>query len=400
MLTTVIIFGITYIGLSFGGIPGLRLDRAGIALTGAVACVVAGILSFNEAVRAIDFNTIILLLGMMMVASNLRIAGFFAVVSDVIKKHCHNPVLLLAAVILSSGILSALYVNDTVCIFFTPFVLELAYALGLNPVPYLIALVTGSNIGSVATITGNPQNMLIGIFSGIPYTAFFFELAPVAVVGLLLNFGVVYLIYRNKLTAGANDSKRIIVNRVVHKPLLYKTLLITAGMLIFFFLGYNISLVAITAAGVLLITRRVKPGKVYQYINWNMLMMFSGLFVVIHAVEKSGLSQQFFVYTNNFNLSSVPVFAAVTAILSNLVSNVPAVVLFKSMIPNFADPQKMWLLLAMASTFAGNLTIIGSVANLIVIEQAKEHVHISFLEYLKTGVPLTLATIIAGCLML
>jgi Na+/H+ antiporter NhaD/arsenite permease-like protein len=400
MIPVTLIFILTYVGLSFGGLPYLRLDRAGIAIIGAAMIVAAGVLTFEEAVRAIDFNTIILLFGMMMVAANLRLAGFFVIVSDHIKRRFNNPVLLLAAVIMVSGVLSAVYVNDTICIFFTPFVLEMTSALSLNPVPYLIALVTSSNIGSVATITGNPQNMLIGVFSGIPYATFAGRLVPVAAICLALNFVVVYLVYRGKLIA-SEPVPPILVNNVVHKPLLYKTLIVTVIMFGCFFAGHNISMVAVTAAALLLITRRIKPDKVYHYINWNLLMMFSGLFIVIHAVEKTGLSAMFFDLAMKLNMQNESVFCVVTTLISNLVSNVPAVILFKPMMSHFpGNPDKFWLLLAMSSTFAGNLTIIGSVANLIVVEQSKNHVRISFVEYLKVGIPLTILTLIIGIILL
>jgi Na+/H+ antiporter NhaD/arsenite permease-like protein len=390
---------LTYTGLSFGGFPYFRIDRTGIALIGGTAVVAFGIISFDEAIRAIDFNTIILLLGMMILSTNLKLAGFFALVSSFIKKYFENPALLLASVIFFSGFLSALYVNDTICIFFTPFLLEMTFALSLNPVPYLIALATASNIGSLATITGNPQNMLIGIFSGISYNDFALKLSPSAFLGLAADFLVLYLIYRKKLIYPETKSK-ITVNRIVHKALLYKTLAVTAIMFVFLFAGYNISLVAISAAALLLITRRVKPDKVYQNINWNLLMMFCGLFVVISAVEKTGLSAIFFEGAMKYNIHNETIFAGVMAVLSNLVSNVPAVVLFKPLMNYFPDPEKFWLILAMASTFAGNLTIIGSVANLIVVEQSKKHVKIGFFEYMKAGVPVTIISMVIGILML
>ena len=399
MVIIVIIFLLTYVGLSFGGIPYFKLDRAGIAIVGAVATVIFGILNFKEAIYAIDFNTIILLLGMMMVAANLRVAGFFSVLSSVIKKRFYNPVILLFVVIFVSGILSAMYVNDTVCIFFTPFVIELVFSLSLNPLPYLIGLVTASNIGSVCTITGNPQNMLIGIFSGIPYHRFFFKLSPVAFICLLVDFVIVFMIYRNKLVLEVVQ-KNVKTNKVIHKFLIYKTLIITVTMFILFFVGFNISLVAIMAAAVLLITRRVNPEKIYSHINWSLIMMFCGLFVVIHATEKSGLSKIFFDWAMNFRIENVFIFSSVVAVLSNLVSNVPAVILFKPMMNNFTNPEKFWLLLAMASTFAGNFSIIGSVANLIVVEQSKPYVKIGFFEYLKVGIPLTIISIFIGLLLL
>ncbi|OGF50758.1 MAG: hypothetical protein A2231_02740 [Candidatus Firestonebacteria bacterium RIFOXYA2_FULL_40_8] len=399
MTAIIIIFILTYIGLSFGGLPYFRLDRAGIAIVGAVLMVVFGALTFEEAGKAIDFNTILLLLGMMMVSANLKVAGFFVLVSRFIQKRTKNPIVLLAAIILISGGLSALYVNDTICIFFTPFLLEIICALSLNPIPFLIGFVTACNIGSAATLTGNPQNMLIGIYSGISYYNFFIKLFPVVLLCLLANFLVVFLIYRRKLTIKTPvqipKSKK-----VIHLSLIYKTMAVTFLMLVAFFGGVNLALTAISGAALLLITRRVNPEKIYDGINWSLLLMFSGLFIVVHALEKSGASLKFFEIAQTFNLENKWSFSFAATILSNIVSNVPAVLLFKPIMSIFVNPEKMWVLLAMVSTFAGNLTIIGSVANLIVVEQAKPYVKLGFFEYLKVGIPLTIITIIAGVLLL
>ena len=399
MTAIIVIFILTYVGLSFGGFPYFRLDRAGIAIVGAVLMVTFGALSFEEAVKAVDFNTILLLLGMMMVSANLKVSGFFILVSRFIQKHFKNPVLLLASLILIAGALSALYVNDTICIFFTPFLLEIIGALSLNPIPFLIGFVTACNIGSAATLTGNPQNMLIGMYSGISYFNFFIKLFPVVILGLFINFLTVLLIYRKKLTVKKpltfQKSKK-----VIHFALMYKTLAVSFLMLLAFFLGVNLALTAISGAALLLITRRVNPEKIYDGINWSLLLMFAGLFIVVRALETSGLAVKFFDIAQDFNLGNKWSFTLAATLLSNLVSNVPAVLLFKPIMNMFASPEKMWLLLAMVSTFAGNLTIIGSVANLIVVEQAKPYVKIKFFEYLKVGVPLTLITILLGTLLL
>ena len=266
--------------------------------------------------------------------------------------------------------------------------------------PYLLALATAANVGSVATLTGNPQNMLIGSFSGISYRAFALRELPVAVIGLAVVFAVVRLRYGRQLPPElALEYRRERLR--VHYPLMIKTVLVVLVMLAGFLAGVPIALVAIAGAAYTLLTRRVNPEKVYREIDWELLVLFSGLFVVIAGVEASGLVEDLLGWAGGLNLHRPAVLTVVTAVLSNLVSNVPAVLLFKSVIPTFGEPARGWLVLAMASTLAGNLTILGSVANLIVVEEARAGgTEIGFVEYCKVGVPVTLLTLLAGWLIL
>jgi Na+/H+ antiporter NhaD/arsenite permease-like protein len=297
-------------------------------------------------------------------------------------------------------VLSALFVNDVVCLVMAPIVLDLVRRLRLPPVPYLIALATAANVGSVATLTGNPQNMLVGSFSGISYRAFLLREAPVAVIGLALVFAVIWLVYRRRLPP-ALPAEALDERGAVHPALMIKTMAAVSVMLVAFLAGVPIALVAIGGAAYCLLTRRVNPDKVYREIDWGLLVLFTGLFVVIGGVEASGLAGEILGWAGAAGLSRPSVLTVVTAVLSNLVSNVPAVLLFKAVIPTFGEPARAWLLLAMASTLAGNLTILGSVANLIVVEQARgAGIQIGFLEYSKVGVPVTVATLLVGWLLL
>ena len=195
-MIAILIFLGTYFVLAVGRFPGLRVDRTGAAMVGASGMVAAGVLTFPEALAAIDWSTIVLLLGMMIVVSNLRLSGFFRVVSAWVVRRAHRPLTLLAGIVAVAGGMSALFVNDTMCLVLTPLVLEVTLALRRNPVPYLLAVAMASNAGSVATITGNPQNMMIGSLSRIPYPVFALKLAPVALISLLLTFAVIALLYR------------------------------------------------------------------------------------------------------------------------------------------------------------------------------------------------------------
>ena len=399
-LIALVALGGTYLGLALGRLPFLRVDRTGVAIIGGALVVVSGLLPWDRAVAAVDAHTLVLLFGMMIVAAYLRLSGFFRLVTYAAVRRAHTPVGLLGLIIVAAGVLSALFVNDVVCLVMAPIVLDLARRLRLPPVPYLVALATAANVGSVATLTGNPQNMLVGSFSGISYRAFLLREAPVALIGLAIVFAVIWLAYRRRLPP-ALPTEAIAEPGVVHRALMIKTVAAVSVMLVAFLAGVPIALVAIGGAAYCLLTRRVNPDKVYREIDWGLLVLFTGLFVVIGGVEASGLAGQILDAAAAVGLSRPAVLTAVTAVLSNLVSNVPAVLLFKTVIPTFDDPARAWLLLAMASTLAGNLTILGSVANLIVVEQARgAGIRIGFLAYSRVGVPVTALTLLVGWLLL
>jgi Na+/H+ antiporter NhaD/arsenite permease-like protein len=390
----------TYVGLGLGRLPFFRVDRTGVAIIGAAATIATGVIPWDRAVAAVDAHTLVLLFGMMIIAAYLRLSGFFRLVTDLAVRRARTASGLLAMIIVAAGGLSALFVNDVVCLVMAPIVIEVTRQLRLPPVPYLVALATAANVGSVATLTGNPQNMLIGGFSGISYRAFLLRELPVALVGLAVVYGVLRLCYRRQLPP-ALEVAGLRERFPVHYPLMVKTLFVVLIMLGAFLAGVPIALVAITGAAYTLLTRQVNPEKVYREIDWQLLVLFSGLFVVIAGVEASGLVGDLLGLAGALNLHRPAVLTAVTALLSNLVSNVPAVLLFKSVIPAFGEPTRAWLILAMASTLAGNLTIVGSVANLIVVEQARSQgIDIGFVEYAKVGVPLTLLTLLLGWLIL
>jgi Na+/H+ antiporter NhaD/arsenite permease-like protein len=399
MLVPVLIFAGTYLVIAIGRLPGLRVDRTGAAIIGAALMIAFNVLTLEEAYAAIDYNTIILLFGMMIVVANLRLSGFFRVIGARVVEHAHRPILLLASIVFVSGIFSAFFVNDTMCLVLTPLVLEVTAAVRRNPVPFLLGVAMGANIGSVAAITGNPQNMMIGSFSGIPYAEFMAALAPVALIGLVLAVVVIAAIYWKEFRIEEKVSiehPRVRVNRV----LLWKSIVVALGMMVFFFLGWPVPKVAIVAGALLLLTRRVKPEKVYHDIDWSLMVLFIGLFIVVAGIEKTPLARDFYAWASHSRLDRIWTLSALAALLSNLVSNVPAVLMFKPLIPHAADPKRAWLALAMSSTLAGNLTVLGSVANLIVIHRARHQVRINFWEYLKAGAPLAILSIAAGVLLL
>ncbi|MGA7241296.1 MAG: anion transporter [Bryobacteraceae bacterium] len=393
------IFVLTYLALAAGRVPGLRLDRTGAAIVGATLMIAANVLTLRQAYAAIDYETIALLFGMMIVVANLRLSGFFALVTAWVVDHAHSPLMLLAGIVLVSGILSAFFVNDTVCLALTPLVLDITLHLRRNPVPYLLALAMASNAGSVATITGNPQNMMIASFSHIGYGQFAAALAPIAALSLPITAAVIAIAYRSEFLRRTRlDVKHEPVR--VHRALMVKSLAVAAAMIGAFFAGWPSPNAALLAGAILLLTRRIKPERVYREIDWSLLALFVGLFVVIAGVEQTSFPDDLFSAASRFHLDRTLPMSLFSAALSNLVSNVPAVLVFKSFVSHLPHPTHARLVLAMSSTLAGNLTILGSVANLIVAQRARPYVHIGFWEYAKTGVPVTVLTLAAGILML
>ncbi len=381
------VLGLTYLGLALGYIPGLRMNRATIALVGSAFLIALGVLNLQEAWQAIDANTIVFLLSMMVVNANLSYAGFFRRSISVILSITRSPLGLLIALTFGSGILSAFFLNDTLALIFTPLTLSLTQALGLNPIPYLLAIAGATNIGSVATLSGNPQNILIGSFSGISYLEFLRILAPVALVGLVVQVILLWLLYPDVRSIKPCQPLPT-SNQRIYKPLFNKTLVITIGLLIAFTIGLPLGESALVAASLLLITRRVKPQRILQKVDWNLLVMFSGLFILTRVTQKLNLLQPF-----THAINSAASFLGVTVVLSNLISNVPAVLLLHPLVP--PGDTKYWLLLAGGSTLAGNLTLFGSVANLIVVEAAADLGYkLTFWEHLKFGAPLTVCTLV------
>jgi Na+/H+ antiporter NhaD/arsenite permease-like protein len=396
LLVPALVFLATYAVLAVGRPPLLRVDRTGAAIIGAILMVTVGGLPLDEAYRAVDYRTLVLLFGMMVLIAHLHLSRFFATLARVTVASIHHPAALLVAVVFVSGALSALFVNDTVCLVFTPVLIGIAAARGHRPLPYLLALATASNVGSVATVTGNPQNMLIASVSGIGYRSFSAALIPVALVGLALDAAVIWALFRKDLHAGPfeYDDRPL---RSTHRALLAKSALVSGGVVVAFVAGVDTVLVSASAAALLLVTRRVKPEKVYRQVDWGLLTLFVGLFVVVAGIERVGLDRRVFELLEPVGIDTVLGLSVVSALLSNLTSNVPAVMLLTRVVPHLPDPTTSWLALAMASTLAGNLTLIGSIANLIVVEGARRQgVAISFLDYLRVGLPVTILTLAFG----
>jgi Na+/H+ antiporter NhaD/arsenite permease-like protein len=395
-IATTIVFFLTYGGIALGRIPGLRLDRAGIALTGAALMLAIGAITPEDAYRAVNLETLALLLGMMIVVAHLRLSGFFRLVTSWALAHAHSPLILLASVAMTAGGLSAFLVNDAVCLVMAPLVIEVTRSLRRDPIPYLLAVAMASNVGSVATITGNPQNMIVGAVSRIPYVEFAAALAPLAIAGVVLVFVVLAALWQREFRQLAQLTAKPPAARV-HKPQLAKAVLVTLGVIAAFFAGVPVAMAAFLGGALLLVTRAIKAHKVYQEIDGSLLLMFAGLFVVVAAAEKVLLTPELIRSVQAFHFSNSYVLTFDTAVLSNIISNVPAVLALKPFVLGLPDQHRVWLVIAMSATLAGNLTPVGSIANLIVAERARAAgIHVSLWAYCRAGIPITLATLALG----
>jgi Na+/H+ antiporter NhaD/arsenite permease-like protein len=402
LIIAYVIFFASYLVFAIGRFPGTKIDRTAAAIIGAAMMFAFRITDAETGMRSIDFATLVLLFSMMLITADLHVSGFFDWVTSVCVEHV-QPRFLLPSVIFTSGILSAFLVNDIICLLMAPWILRVCRQMSLPATPYLLALATASNIGSTATITGNPQNILIGSLSGIPYPTFLLHLGPVALIGLFLDWLVLHLIYfrrSNKVTIEAQTQPEWIEPLAVKKSGLIFPVALTVLVLVGFLAGAPPALTAALGAAILLIHPAFHPRQIYGEVDSSLLVFFVGLFLITGAVEQIGIAQQMLIVAEHLNLHKLWIFSAVTVGFSNIVSNVPAVMLLKDLAPQYNNSQFFWLLLAMSSTLAGNLTITGSVANIIVVEKVRSEHHIGFREYMRAGVPITLLTVIVGIIWL
>lgn len=388
-----VVFLASYLVFALGKFPGMKIDRTGAAIIGAVAMVSLGIVMPGQALRFVDFSTIVLLFSMMLIVGSLHLTGFFEWNAEFVLRRL-RPAHLLPATIFTSGFLSAFFVNDIVCLVMVPFVLSITRRMKLNALPYLLAVATASNIGSVATITGNPQNMLIGSFSGLRYREFLSHLGPVAVLGLLLDWLVLHWAFGRRV--GNLENGETVPLPELDQSRLAKPVVVVTAVVAGFFLGVPPAMMAALGAAALLITRTTSPAALYQEVDWGLLVFFIGLFLIVGGAENAGIVAKMLEFAEHWDLKRPGVLTVFTGLLSNVVSNVPAVMLLKSLVPRSLDAHRTWLVLAMASTLAGNLTITGSVANIIVVESAKPDLDIGFWDYFRVGLPVTLLTMAVG----
>lgn len=402
-LLAILIFAFTYLLISGRRLKILPLNRPAAAMLGTVLMVASGVMTPAEAYRAVDYNTLVLLLGMMLISAYLYMAGFFDWAADWILRVAGTPQRLLLYLITASGVLSALLVNDTVCLMLTPLVVRVMVRGGLPLTPYLLALAMSANLGSVATLVGNPQNMIIGIHSQIPFARFTASLAPVAILGVALAYWMLSFGFR-----GVLKQARITLPTEPPPPL-DKRLTAVCGitlLLVFcgFLTGLDLAWTALGGGALVMVLGRRDTHEALKQVDWHLLVFFAALFVVVEGLNSTGLPDQIHdrlrpVFGSTVN-SQAWNFAWFSVAGSNIFSNVPFVLVAGKWMPQFIQPELMWKVMALATTFAGNLTLLGSVANLIVVESARKHVEVGFWDYAKYGIPVTLLSTAAGMALL
>jgi Na+/H+ antiporter NhaD/arsenite permease-like protein len=398
------IFLVTYALMAVESGRGSHLDRTAAAFCGAVAMVLAGVVPLADAYQTIDWNTLIFLLGMMILVAHFQFSGFFDWIAVHVALIARTRFQLLVLLVLASGILAAFFVNDTICLIFTPIVLAVTERLKIPPIPYLIAVATSANVGSVMSVTGNPQNAVVGVSAHFSFLGFLAHLAPVSLIGLGLNIAVLALFFRREILHHALPPHSTSIPVTVNGRLLVKCMLAASLVILLWILGYSFPLVAISVGAFILIIGRVKAQNIYHRLDWELLLFFASLFVVIRGLEASGLITRLIEYFRTGLQGSMEsqLFAVsgVMLLLSNLVSNLPAVLLFRSVVPSFPNTHYIWLAVASTSTLAGNATPFSSVANLIVLQQAAKKVKISFWEFARVGLIVTLVTTLTAIAIL
>jgi len=398
-ILAIVIFAITYVLISGRRLKILPLNRPAAALLGTVLMVVAGVMTPEQAYRAVDYNTLVLLLGMMLISAYLSLAGFFDWSADWILQVAKTPQRLLLYLILVSGVLSALLVNDTVCLMLTPLVVAMIVRGRLPLPPYLLALAMSANLGSVATLVGNPQNMIIGHLSKLSFVHFSASLLPVAAAGLAIEYAVLHFGFRQMLRTVRIERSEA-APRPLNRPLLAITLAVLALVFAGFVAGFDLAWTALAGGALVMVLARRDTHEVLKLVDWHLLVFFAALFVVVEGLNGTGLPNQIYSHLRGAfgatETSQAWNLAWFSAAGSNIFSNVPFVLVAGKWIPNFANPALMWKVLALATTLAGNLTILGSVANIIVVESARGHCEVGFWDYARFGIPITLLTMAAG----
>lgn len=401
-LIATIIFALTYIGIIFTKLPRLNIDRPTAAFVGAVAMLCFGVVSLQEAVSFIDFNTIFLLLGMMLMISVLKADGFFDAAASKILLFATSRFKLLVYTVFITGIASAFLVNDAVVLIFTPIIISVCTGSGLNPLPYLMAEILASNAGSLMTMTGNPQNMLIGINSGMTYAEFMLHLLPIAMLGMLIIVAVIRLVYRKEFSDKTPLTHKT-SQTPLKKPKLTSAIIFLLLTIAFFFgkiLDLPLCVLAMVASSLAILLSDHKPAELMKGVDWVLLLFFASLFIVVGAIGHTGVLDFMFNLPLQDNLTGILSIHGISLVMSQILSNVPYTVLMLPLM-HTADSQTLWLALASASTLAGNATILGAMANIIVIESAdKLGVKITFREFLKSGILVTLATYAISLLFL
>lgn len=398
-MTGLVIFTATYVLISARRLNWLPLDRPAVALAGAVACVVFGVLTPEQAAGAVDGGTLLLLLGVMGMGAFLAVGGFFEHLEGALARWARTPTRLLGLVIWGAGLLSAFITNDAVCVLGAPLVVQLVRHNRLPPLPFLLGLATAANTGSAATLVGNPQNMLCAQLGGLAYLDHLLLVGPVALAGLALNHLVVAVLFRRALATATLE--RPAPGGALSKGS-WMTLGVIAATAVAYSAGADLAWSALAGFVLLMLLHHRDTRRLWPHIDGTLLLFFVGLFVVVEALRVEGWPAWFFERVPLAPDGDPTSFRLAGQFLlgSNIVSNVPFILVVEDQMATLNDPRLGWELLTMASTFAGNLTLLGSVANIIVAESARDLGGFGFWQYLKVGLPVALLTTGLGTLWL
>ena len=394
---TLVIFCITYAGLAIGHILWLRLDRTGIAFLGAVSILAFSCISLHGAIDSVNFDALLLLFGLMVVSSQLHYAGFYKKIAEKISSLLSKPQIFMMFLMTCTGILSSVLNNDVVCLAFTPVIAAALMKKNMNPVPFLIALALSSNIGCALTIIGNAQNVLLGQIAGLHFGTYLLWASVPVVLSMLAAYRIVIVLSRGKFHLD-NDGKSAALPEDDTPFDLWRSIKgtgIIVIMIILFFTDLPKYLVAMTGAGILLCSHRLDSKKVLALVDWQLLLLFIGLFVVVGAFKDSGLADFFLKSAQNagININNSYVLTLGTGALSNMINNSAAVMLLVKVV-NLGSHLNS-AIIAMSNTFAGNFLIIGSLANIIVVQSASNSgVKISFAEFARYGIPVSSASFV------
>jgi Na+/H+ antiporter NhaD/arsenite permease-like protein len=392
----VVVFALTYVGMALGRIPGLRIDRSGIAMIAAVVLVAIGAIPVDQIVTAIHFPTLLLMAGLMILSARFRAAGFYDAASGWIARRAGRPLWLLALTILISGVLSALLINDIVVFAMTPLLCTGLAARNLDARPFLFALAAGSNAGSAATLIGNPQNILIGQVGRIDFWSYFLIAAVPASIAMLIAFACIAVAWRSTRQGEAAGSSVIVSTSFDRRQTSICGLALLV-LLVLFTTSVPREISAILVAALLIVSRTVPSRELLDEIDLPLLILFSSLFVVNDAFARTGIVQETMtsIVSSGWLPDRISLLAPMTLFLSNTIGNVPAVVMLLTIWQ--AIPSGVLIGLAILSTRAWNLVLVGSLANLIVAERALvAGVRLSFYEHAKTGVPITVLSMLSA----
>ncbi len=397
MTITVLVFAVTYIGMGLGGLPGLALDRTGVALLGLIVLIGTGTMTLAQASAAVDTPTLALLFALMIISAEFEQSRFYNWVAARITKAANTPQLLLAAIILATGLLSAILTNDVVVFALTPLLCSGLIALNLDARPYLMALAAAANAGSAATLIGNPQNILIGQAGKLDFWRYIAFALPPTLVVLAVIYGVVVLTWRLEPATAKPEIGAVTLNRFQ----LAKGVLAVVALVGLFLTPVPREVAALGIAGVLLVSRRLSSRDMIGAVDWHLLLMFTCLFGITEAFAKTGLAQAGVAWLSQAGLNPehATLMVPISLLASNTIGNVPFVVLLLKVLPQLGAGALFGL--AMLSTFAGNLLLTGSLCNIIVAERAAPlGAQLSFADFARSGIPITLISMAATMLWL